>query len=87
MKRIFALSVVVLLVFTFIGCNQAPEKTITKWEYKIDSIPDVKFEESINKLGSEGWELVFGRRARGIGDEFSYEMIFKRPKLEGAGVR
>jgi len=55
-----------------------------KWEYKIEAVNDLTFNTDINKLGAEGWELVFARRASsGPADatakpEFSYEMIFKR---------
>jgi hypothetical protein len=37
----------------------------------------------INNLGTEGWELVFARRASLTTDitrpEYQYEMIFRRP--------
>ena len=49
------------------------------WEYQVDSIPDLEFEEKMDELGAEGWELAFARRARNsLTDEFSYEVIFKR---------
>lgn len=54
-----------------------------QWEYKIESIPDRSFDQRINAMGREGWELVFARRASDGSDyspTFSYEMIFKRPK-------
>ena len=55
----------------------------TQWEYRIESFPDRSFDQRINAMGSDGWELVFARRASD-GSEysptFSYEMIFKRPK-------
>ena len=35
----------------------------------------------MSKLGDEGWELVFARRASGSDEKMSYEMIFKRAKL------
>ncbi len=33
------------------------------------------------KIGNDGWELVFARRANGSDERMSYEMIFKRPKV------
>lgn len=51
------------------------------WEYQIESVPDLSFAETMDELGSEGWELVFARRAQNsITDDFSYECIFKRKK-------
>ena len=51
------------------------------WEYQIESVPDLLFDETMGELGGEGWELVFARRAQNaITDDFSYECIFKRKK-------
>lgn len=60
----------------------AGQKTqIVTYEYKIDSIPDSSFTETMNQLGTEGWELTFARRAQDSTTEtFSYECIFKRQK-------
>lgn len=49
-----------------------------RWEYKIDSPDDRGFTQQMDKLGSEGWELVFARRASDSLDRMGYEMIFKR---------
>lgn len=49
-----------------------------QFEYKVDSIPDLEWEEKGKELGKEGWELVFARRARDSSDNFLYECIFKR---------
>lgn len=50
-------------------------------EYKIASVPDLTFTETMNVQGSEGWELVFARRAKeSSSDDFTYECIFKRVK-------
>jgi len=50
------------------------------WEYRLDSPPDVLFQSELDKLGKEGWELVFARRATGSSKSASYEMIFRRPR-------
>ena len=61
-------------------------KPAQRWEYKIQSIADEQFTTELNKLGDDGWEMVFARRASSeVSDiakekpKFSYEMIFKRP--------
>ena len=59
-----------------------------QWEYRIESFPDRSFDQRINTMGSDGWELVFARRASDGSDyspTFSYEMIFKRPKKIDTG--
>lgn len=59
-----------------------PPPPITKWEYKIGSQPDATLEATMKKLGAEGWELVFARRAVssfGVDSKGRYEMIFRRP--------
>jgi hypothetical protein len=81
MKRFFFLFVIISVMIAFLGCSQSQPPKDIKWEYKITAVPDANFTEDMNKLGNEGWELVFARRASG-GGEFSYEMIFKRPKKE-----
>lgn len=51
------------------------------WEYKIESINDLVFSSTMNRLGEDGWDLVFARRAKDSTiDSFSYECIFKRPR-------
>jgi hypothetical protein len=61
-------------------------KPAQRWEYKIETVADEQFSTEINKLGDDGWEMVFARRASSeVSDitkekpKFSYEMIFKRP--------
>ena len=76
-KVILFLFVITLLV----QCGGGNSQQIIEWEYKVEAVPDVSFDTSMNKLGSEQWELVFARRAQSDG-EFAYEMIFKRPKIE-----
>jgi hypothetical protein len=51
------------------------------YEYKIESVNDLIFTETMNTRGVEGWDLVFARRARDSDTErFEYECIFKRVK-------
>ena len=52
----------------------------TNWEYKIESPYDTSFEYALERLGNQGWELVFARRATSEFGSPKYEMIFKRPK-------
>src|SRR5689334_8499036 len=57
-----------------------------RYEYKIEIIPDDKFQQSMNLLGYQGWEAVSARRAsdgNSTAPTFSYEIIFRRP-LKGA---
>lgn len=64
------------------GLNQKIDAPV-QWEYKIESFPDRFFDQRMNTMGRDGWELVFARRASDGSDyspTFSYEMIFKRPK-------
>lgn len=76
--------VVILLLFVALGLPIFKfAKPIEQWEYRIESPSDLSLETRLNSLGSEGWEMVFARRASS-GDEYArtvqYEMIFKRPK-------
>jgi len=50
----------------------------TQFEYMVDSIPDLEWSTKAQKLGEEGWELVFARRASGDGGNYMYECIFQR---------
>lgn len=56
-----------------------------QYEYKIESFEDLVFDTGINRLGDEGWELVFARRAL-TGGEYSrrgiYECVFRRAKVK-----
>jgi hypothetical protein len=56
------------------GQEKAKESARTKWEYKITKpvVPDLpELEKQYNKLGDDGWELIFVAGGEGI---------FKRPK-------
>jgi DNA-directed RNA polymerase subunit RPC12/RpoP len=69
---------VVIAVELFWLANAPPAVT---WEYRIESIDDIMFESEMDKLGAEGWELTFARRAiDSITDRGIYECIFRRPR-------
>lgn len=51
-----------------------------RWEYEVVAVSDFTFAEDMNKLGSQGWEVVSARRAVGEFTSAKYEMILKRPK-------
>ena len=53
----------------------------TVYEYKIESVSDTAFTETMDSKGGDGWDLVFARRAQdSVTEKFSYECIFKRVK-------
>lgn len=58
----------------------APNRIAPTYEYRIDDIRDLKFQQEMDHHGEAGWELVFARRAVGEDKEAGYEVIFKRPK-------
>ncbi len=53
-------------------------KATQRWEYKTVFKADLVLRIALDKLGAEGWELVFARRARADDRVMGYEMIFKR---------
>jgi hypothetical protein len=53
-----------------------------KWEYDVVSIGDLEWDSKGLELGSEGWEILTARRASDSSNNFSYECIVKRPKME-----
>ncbi len=68
-----------LLIAQLFGLTSTGTST-TEWEYTIESPSDTTFQMALDRLGGEGWELVFARRATSKYSSASYEMIFKRPK-------
>jgi hypothetical protein len=49
-----------------------------KYDYMVDSIPDLEWSSKGQALGQEGWEMVFARRASDGNDNMLYECIFQR---------
>lgn len=55
-------------------------KSIPRWEYEVTNPDDAFLTTTMNRMGSNGWELVSARRAEDPSTrKFNYEMIFKRP--------
>lgn len=68
------------LLMQFISTVGQFIKPVTKWEYKIESPSDYSFTSEMDRLGSEGWEMISARRASSeFGTTVGYEVIFKRP--------
>lgn len=63
-------------------CTIAYTLSVPKWEYNVRSVPDPAFVDTMNALGSAGWEMVSARRASDGGTRpvFSYEVILRRRK-------
>jgi hypothetical protein len=53
-----------------------------EYEYITLAPPDSVFDETMNRLGHEGWELVSSRRASS-GGKMAYEVILRRVKRAG----
>ena len=83
-SRSYGLTVIGLLTAMLIAQLfglTSTKTSITHWEYTVESPSDVTLKKEFQRLGDEGWELVFARRASSEYREVtSYEMIFKRPK-------
>jgi hypothetical protein len=83
------LVIVLLVLLLLLTGYQAfkPSAPSGRYEYKIESIADADFQNSMNLLGMQGWEAVSARRASN-GNEtsptFSYEIIFRRQLASGA---
>ncbi|MBT9585164.1 hypothetical protein IV102_17605 [bacterium] len=70
-SRLLASLLIVNLISLFVLMKllPTPEATVLpKWEYTIESVADLEFEAGMRKLGEEGWEIVFARRASGSDD-------------------
>lgn len=74
--------IIALLALPFLYPTQVRDSPRQQWEYLIEAVPDILFEDTMDTYGRDGWELVFARRARStLTDSFSYEVIFKRPQV------
>lgn len=56
------------------------------WQYAISTPKDADLRSVMDRMGGDGWELVFARRASDgspINPTMSYEMIFKKRGAAG----
>lgn len=83
-KAVIALGIALLVTSAATGAfTFATSKAVSdpRWEYMILSVPDEMFTQQLDRLGANGWEMVFARRASDgntTHSTMSYEMIFKR---------
>ncbi|MBN8561064.1 MAG: hypothetical protein J0L70_11105 [Leptolyngbya sp. UWPOB_LEPTO1] len=78
---ISAASLLGLLVLLGFNTLAGQKTQAAVYEYKIESVNDLIFTETMNTMGTQGWELVFARRAKDSStDDFAYEIILKRVK-------
>ena len=57
----------------------SPARTAPRYEYEVEDVEDMKLVPRMAVLGSDGWDLIFARRAMNEGKDPAYEMIFRRP--------
>lgn len=72
--------VIQTLILTVLLFTAAKLRSTPTWEYCVESVPDLNWDSGMSDLGQKGWEMVSARRATGVDDKASYEMIFKRRK-------
>lgn len=77
-------AVILLALLVAVSAYQAisNHSAPSRFEYKVEIIPDGNFKQSMDAAGFEGWEAVSARRASDgntANPVYSYEVIFKRP--------
>ena len=80
--RLSVIALLLVLVLLVSGGQMFLNRALPEqWQYTIAAPKDDELKTVIDKLGANGWELVFARRASD-GDssnpKMSYEMIFKK---------
>jgi hypothetical protein len=72
-------------VFGALNCGNRKTSADERWEYVTFAPPDIVYDQTLNRLGAEGWELVAVRRVRvaETGD-MANEATFRRRWREGA---
>lgn len=58
--------------------SAAAEVVEDRWEYVTFAPPDIVYDETLNRLGREGWELVSARRVRSSLGDMAYEITMRR---------
>jgi hypothetical protein len=79
MSLFLALLLGVCLLWAPVHAQDKSARTRTQWEYKVVQVADneAKIEETLNKLGMEGWECI---TTASRGPDRGPHLICKRPK-------
>jgi hypothetical protein len=78
----FLVFMLLLAVVALLAYDRFGPVRVEQWQYMIVAPDDAQFDQQMNQLGRDGWELVSARRATsgsGYLTSASYEMILKRP--------
>jgi hypothetical protein len=78
----FLISLLLLAVVALLAYDRFGPARVEQWQYMIVAPEDLTFDQEMNQLGRDGWELVSARRATsgsGYTSTAAYEMILKRP--------
>ena len=80
--RLNVIALLLVLILLVLGGQMFLNRALPEqWQYTIAAPKDEELKTVTDKLGANGWELVFARRASD-GDprnpKMSYEMIFKK---------
>ena len=79
-SRLAVLLVLVILVLILLKVDifPSPKPEPVRYEYTVATPNDFFLETELNKMGRQGWQVVFARRAMDALNIASYEMILMR---------
>jgi len=79
-SRLAVLLVLVILVLILLKVEilPSPKPEPVRYEYSIATPNDFLLETELNRMGRQGWQVVFARRAMDSLNMASYEMILMR---------
>jgi hypothetical protein len=78
----FLIFLLLLAVVALLAYDRFGPARVLQWQYTIIAPDDAMFDQEMNKLGRDGWELVSARRATsgsGYTSSAAYEVILKKP--------
>jgi len=79
-SRLAVLLVLAILVLILLKVEilPSPKPEPVRFEYSVAAPNDIFLETELNKMGRQGWQVVFARRAMDSLNMASYEMIMMR---------